>query len=163
MHQTSGNCLTFKLWVRSSKPRQGDVFQSMKRSRAWFKFKLRQCKGDEARVRADILANDLVKRNSTLFWNNVSKPNRRSIIHADTVGGATGRESIASMWKNHYSNLFHCVDNVSDKESVLDSINRVSNAHDTLCSDDFKSSVKSISANKACGLDTLFAEHIFIC
>ena len=46
----------FKLWVQSSKPRQGDVFQSMKQSRARFKFKLRQCKREEARVRADILA-----------------------------------------------------------------------------------------------------------
>ena len=33
-----------KLWVQSSKPRHGDVFQSMKQSRARFKFKLRQCK-----------------------------------------------------------------------------------------------------------------------
>ena len=59
-------------------------------------------KCDEARVglRADILANDLVKRNSTLFWNHVSKQHRRCIIPADTVGGATGRESIASMWNN---------------------------------------------------------------
>ena len=31
---------------------------------------------------------------------------------------------------------------------------------DTLCSDDVKSSVKSLSANKACGLDNLFAEHL---
>ena len=30
----------------------------------------------------------------------------------------------------------------------------------TLCSDDVESSVKSLSANKACGLDNLFAEHI---
>ena len=150
----------FKLWVRSSKPRQGDVFQSMKQSRARFKFKLRQCKRDEARVRADILANDLVKRNSTLFWNHVSKQHRRCIIPADTVGGATGRESIASMWKNHYANLFNCVDTESDKESVLDTISHVSNVHDTLCSEDVKSSVKSLSANKACGLDNLFAEHL---
>ena len=56
----------FKLWVRSSKLRQGDVFQSMKQSRARFKFKLRQCKRDEARVRADILANDLVKLDAVL-------------------------------------------------------------------------------------------------
>ena len=83
----------------------------MKQSRARFKFKFRQCKRDEARVRADILANDLVKRNSTLFWNHVSKQNRRCIIPADTVGGATGHES------------------------------------------------KSLSADKACGLDNLFAEH----
>ena len=145
-----------------SKPRQGDVFQSMKQSRARFKFKLRQCKRDEARIRADVLADDLVKRNTTLFWSHVSKQNRRCIIPADTVGGATGRESIASMWKNHYANLFnnYCVDSVSDKGSVLDTISRVANVHDALCSDDVKSSVKSLSANKACGLDNLFAEHI---
>ena len=49
------------LWILSSKPRQGDVSQSMKQSRARFKFKLRQCKRDEARIRPDILADDLVK------------------------------------------------------------------------------------------------------
>ena len=150
----------FKLWILSSKPRQGDVFQSMKQSRARFKFKLRQCKRDEARIRADILADDLVKRNTTLFWSHLSKQNRRCIIPADTVGGATGRESIASMWKNHYANLFNCVDTVSYKESVLDTISRVANVHDALCPDDVKSSVKSLSANKACGLDNLFAEHL---
>ena len=150
----------FKLWVQSSKPRQGDVFQSMKQSRARFKFKLRQCKREEARVRADILANDLVKRNTTQFWKHVSKQHRRCIIPADTVGGATGRDSIACMWKTHYANLFNCVDSASDKESVLDTISRVSNVHDTLCSDDVKSSVNSLSANKDCGLDNIFAEHI---
>ena len=150
----------FKLWILSSKPRQGDVFQSMKQSRARFTFKLRQCKRDEVRIRADILADDLVKRNTTLFWSHVSKQNRRCIIPADTVGGATGRESIASMRKNHYTNLFNCVDTVSDKESVLDTIRRVANVHDALCSDDVKSSIKSLSANKACGLDNLFAEHL---
>ena len=102
----------FKLWVLSSKPRHGDVFQSMKQSRARFKFKLSQCTRDEARIRVDILANDLVKRNTTLFWSHVSKTNRRCIIHADTDGGATGRDAIAFMWKNHYANLFNCVDNL---------------------------------------------------
>ena len=64
------------------------------------------------------------------------------------------------MWKTHYANLFNCVDSASDKESVLDTISRVSNVHDTLCSDDVKSSVNSLSANKACGLDNIFAEHL---
>ena len=79
----------------------------------------------------------------------MSKQNRRCTMPADTVGGATGRESIASLWKNHCANLFNCVDTVSDKESVLHTISRVSNAHDTLRSHDVKSSVKSLSANKA--------------
>ena len=62
----------------------------------------------------------------------LSKQNRRCIIPADTVGGATGRASIAYMWKNRYANLFNCVDSASDKESVLDTISRVYNVHDTL-------------------------------
>ena len=52
------------------------------------------------------------------------------------------------------------MDTVSDKESVLDTISRVANVHDALCSDDVKSSIKSLSENKACGLDNLFAEHL---
>ena len=90
----------------------------------------------------------------------MSKQNIRCIITADTVGGATGRDHIAFMWKNHYANLFNCVDTVSDKESVLETISRVTKVHDTLCSDDVKSSVKSLSANNACVLDNLFVEHM---
>ena len=56
--------------------------------------------------------------------------------------------------------MFNCADTVSDTESVLDTISRVVNVHGTLCSDDVKSSVKSLSANKACGIDNLFAELI---
>ena len=52
------------------------------------------------------------------------------------------------------------MDTVSDQESVLDTISRVANVHDTLCSDDVKSSVKSLSEIKAYGLDNLFAEHL---
>ena len=90
----------------------------------------------------------------------VSKQNRICIIPADTVVEFTGRDSIPCVWKNRYANLFNCVDSASDKESVLDTISRVSNVHDTLCSDDVKSSVNSLSANKACGLDNIFAEHL---
>ena len=75
----------FKLWILSSKPRHGEVFQSMNKARARFKFKLRPCTRDEARIRADILADDLVMRNTTLFWSHVSKQNRRCIIPADTL------------------------------------------------------------------------------
>ena len=52
----------FKFWIRSSKPRQGEVFDDMKTSRAKFKYLLRQCRRNEASVRADILAKDLCKK-----------------------------------------------------------------------------------------------------
>ena len=40
-------------------------------------------------------------------------------------------------------------------ENLFCTISRVCNVHDTLCSEDVKSSVNSLSANKACGLDNI--------
>ena len=56
----------FKFWVRSSKPRQGEVFDSMRISRAKFKYLLRKCRREEATIRADIIASDLSNNDSTL-------------------------------------------------------------------------------------------------
>ena len=93
----------FKLWVASSKPRQGEVFDSMRISRAKFKYLLRECRREEATIRADIIASDLSNNDSTLFWKYVSKQNNGSLKLADTVGGATRHVAIASMWNDHYS------------------------------------------------------------
>ena len=57
----------FKVWIRSSKPRYGQVFEDMKTSSAKFKYLLRQCRRNEASVRADILARDLCKKDTKLF------------------------------------------------------------------------------------------------
>ena len=61
----------FKLWVQSSKHRQGDVFQSMKQSRARFKFKLRQCKREEARVRLVILLGETRRSSGNMCPNKI--------------------------------------------------------------------------------------------
>ena len=89
----------FKFWIRSSKPRYGEVFDDTNTSRAKFKYVLRQCRRNEASVRADILARDLSRKDTKLFWKHASKQNNSSTSLADTIGGATGRESIASMWQ----------------------------------------------------------------
>ena len=41
---------------------------------------------------------------------------------AETVGGATGSEEIASMWKDHYHNLLNLVLIQSLKADVLESV-----------------------------------------
>ena len=58
----------FKFWVVSGKPRQGDVFDSMRMSRAKFKYLLRKCRREEATIRADNLASELCNNDPTLFW-----------------------------------------------------------------------------------------------
>ena len=86
-----------KFLVTSSKPRQGEVFDSMRIFRANL---LRKCRREEATIRADILASDLSNNDSTLFWKHVSKQNG-SLKLADTVGGAISHLAIDSMWNDH--------------------------------------------------------------
>ena len=150
----------FKFWIRSSKPRQGEVFDDMKTSRAKFKYLLRQCRRNEASVRADILARELCKKDTKLFWKHVSKQNNSSTSLADTVGGATGRESIASMWSSHYSQLFNCVTCDRHKNYTLDAVKLITNDYDTFNPGDINHSIASLCSNKACGIDVLFAEHL---
>ena len=152
----------FKFWVVSGKPRQGDVFDSMRMSRAKFKYLLRKCRREEATIRADNLASELCNNDPTLFWSwkEVAKQNSGSLKLADMVGGATGHVAIASMWNEHYSQLFNCVKGDTHKRDVLDAVNRVSGGGDVFDHNDVRSAVASLCVNKACGLDSLSAEHL---
>ena len=103
---------------------------------------------------------DLSNNDSTLFWKHVSKQNNGSLKLADTVGGATGHVDIASMWNDHYSQLFNCVKGDTHKSDVLDAINLVSGGCDMFNQNDVKSAIASLCVNKACGMDSLSAEHL---
>ena len=132
----------------------------MRFSRAKFKYLLRKCRREEATIRADILASDLSNNDSTLFWKHVSKQNNGSLKLADTVGGATGHVDIASMWNDHYSQLFNCVKGDTHKSDVLDANNLVSGDCDMFNQNDVKSAIASLCVNKACGMDSLLAKHL---
>ena len=95
------------------------LIDSMRISRAKFKYLLRKCRREEATIRADILASDLSNNDSALFWKHVSRQNNGLLKLADTVGGATGHAAIASMWNGHYSQLFNCVKGDRHKSDVL--------------------------------------------
>ena len=65
----------FKFWIRSSKPRQGEVFDSMRISRAKFKYLLRKCRREEAPNRADIqcLSQAAIQRHCRVLYLNVAQ------------------------------------------------------------------------------------------
>ena len=150
----------FKCWIRSSKHRHGEVFNDMKTSRSKFKYLLRQCKRNEASIRADSLARDLCKKYPKSFWKNVSKQNNSSTNLADTVGGATGRDSIASMWSSHFSQLFNCVTCDRHKNYTMEALKLTTNDYDTFTPGDINRSIASLCSDKACRKDVLFAEHL---
>ena len=90
----------------------------------------------------------------------VSKQNNSSTDLADTVGGATGRDSIASMWSSHFSQLFNCVTCDRHKNYTMEAVKLITNDYDTFTPGDINRSIASLCSNKACGIDVLFAEHL---
>ena len=101
------NRLAFKLWANASKPRQGSIFRNMQLSRANFKYALRCCRNNERKIKADALASDLLNKDIVQFWKHVDMQSSNKLPLANTVGGATGHNTIASMWCSHFKDLVY--------------------------------------------------------
>ena len=150
----------FKFWITSGKARQGTEYEEMKTSRSNFKYILRMCKRQESTTKADSLANDLIGKDQKSFWRHVSKHSRKSPPLANNVEGATGHVDITNMWHDHFKGLLNCVDNITHREYVLDSIGDMPTQYDLFTPVEIKSAIESLKGNKASGTDNVFAEHL---
>ena len=97
----------FLEWVMLGKPRQGLLFERMKRTRATFKLALRYCRNNVEQLKADACADALFDKDPRKFWNNVYKvSNSRATNHATSVGAVIGERDVADMWKSHFQQLY---------------------------------------------------------
>lgn len=97
----------FKDWVYNGKPKHGPVYEGMKQTRALFKLSLRHCRSNIEQIKADACTVSLVNKEPRKFWNEVYKlGNSKTTNHVVTVGGATGKQEIADMWKTNFERLY---------------------------------------------------------
>jgi hypothetical protein len=97
----------FLAWVDAGRQRYGHYFDKMKQTRALFKLALRYCKNHIEELKANACADSMFDKDSRKFWNNVYKvSNNKSSCHVNNVGGATGSQNIADMWKTHFEQLY---------------------------------------------------------
>ena len=148
----------FSLWRSNDKPRQGPIYEMMRKTRAHFKYSLRQCKRDEEMHRASAMAKNLVNNDSRKFWHNAKSGTSVSALPT-MVGSVVGHNNIAEMWKDYFKDIFNGVHNDAHKEYVLN----------YLCSDEPSGVVSDsqvaiaigkLSINKATGADGIDAEHL---
>ena len=130
----------------------------MKTSRSNFKYILRMCKRQESTTKADSLANDLIGTDKKSFWKHVFK--QKSPPLANNVKGATGHVDITNMWYDHFKGLLNCIDNITHRKYVLDSIGNMPMQYDLFTPAEIKSAIEGLKGNKASGTDSLFAEHL---
>ena len=95
----------FKWWNLNNRPRYGPIYDSMRTSKAHFKYALTPLRfaiNQEETAKADALARDHD------FWKTVYKMNTSSNIQANVIDGFTGPDNIADYWRQH----FHFSENI---------------------------------------------------
>lgn len=153
----------YYLWRCNGRPRYGDLFNDMKRSRSYFKYVIRKCKNDKNRINADKLAMHLLGKSDKLFWKEIKKLNQSNAPIVSTVDGVTGTKNVTEMWKTHFEMLLNSSNNTSEKDHVLNKISGVTINNCFLqrfTVDEVKESLKNVKNGKTCGLDSIYGEHL---
>ena len=109
-------------WVIKDRPKNGEILTRVKSTLKQFKYKLKRCKKLKDQKSVDALAKAFHSNiSSKAFWQNIKKLKKSSPLTA-AVGGASGSQKIAEMWRNHFSNLLNSVKNDEYKEFVYNNI-----------------------------------------
>ena len=149
----------FLVWVANGKPKHGYQFDTMKIARARFKYALRFVKRNEQSLKCDAIAKKFSSTNPQSFWKEIKKLNSSKLPLPNSVDGVSGGPEIALMWKNHFSELFNCVNDCDAKPTYLcepSSTISVSTA-------EIQKAICSLGNNKATGMDNISAEHLKYC
>ena len=152
----------FWLWNLYGRPNQGQLYHSMRSSRAHFKYALKFAKRIEDTAKADALAKDLGGQKHDDFWKSVSKINQNSQLHATTIDGINGEANIANYWRNHFHGILNS--NVCDqalKNSILGTLDDIQHdARMTVCYTDVQTLIHKLEFGKSAGPDGICAEAL---
>ena len=147
------------LWRDSGKPRFGNVYNMMIRTKYKFKYALRSVKQNESRIIRDRLANNLTDKKPCDFWKNIKLMNKTAVPLANTVDGKTGHQEILKMWKDHFQTIFNCVENSKHTYSGTEK-DMPYNKECVISLFEVENAIKNLKQNKSCGKDELYAEHL---
>ena len=122
----------YQLWLSANKPRVGDLYNNMCRSRNQFKYAKRQCINVEKEMKRDKFVEACVSGDKDVF-KEIKKMRRRDNIVSSKMDGKANAEDIADHLRDLYSgiynrtgssepleNLFKNVDEKVDNECLKD-------------------------------------------
>ena len=94
------------------------------------------------------------------FWKDVSSTYSRNVPLATTVNGASGPSAI--MWKNQFKDFLnnYCVTTDTHNSATMNALSGICNENYMDITPDMVSiAIGRLKCGKACGSDSLFAEH----
>ena len=147
---------SFLLWAANGKPRQGPLFEDMKKTRAQFKYALRFVKNNEKTLRSDALAKKFTSTNPRAFWKEIKRINSTKLPLPHCINGTSGCQEIANLWRDHYRDLFNCVLPCGTERTYhCDSAENM-----CITPKEVVEAIGSLRDNKATGMDSISGEHL---
>ena len=108
----------FVQWMYDGKPRCGQSYEYMYRTRIAFKHALRFCRRGEAQLKADACANSLKDADSRQFWKTVQKIScKKASMHVSKIANCYGSDDICNMWHDHFKTLYNSVPDTGESST----------------------------------------------
>ena len=76
------------------------------------------------------------------------------------MGGISGNDNIADVWRQHFDKLFNCI---QDNDVNTRMINAEYSADIIVTSDELAMAIRKLSTGKSSGLDGIYAENLLHC
>ena len=144
----------FRLWKSSGSPRFGPIACAMRKSRADFKYALRQCRLHEDEMRAEALSYKLQNGDVANFWRDIQSLGKGTSRLPERVDGAVGEQEIANLWKIKFSQVLNSVDDIRSRDEFFDRVNQLSDTDiERVTVTEVRSIVNKFANNKAIGID----------
>ena len=149
----------YLLWIHNGKPKHGQIFYDMYRSRLEFKYSLRKCKLSEDQHRADALARDINRKDYVQFWKKVSQINNNKTQRAEVIGEAVGEKQITEAWYEYYYKLLN--EGSAERLGILSNM-VCSDNYEKLCITvaEVENQIHKLKHGKASGYDGICGEHL---
>ena len=109
---------TYTMWKNAGSPRQGPLYDMKNRAKARFKGAMTFIRSNEDALRKESLAKKLLCKNDKAFWKEIKLMNNSNLSLPNVIDGVTGSHNIVNMWKSHYEDLFNCLSNIKDVNTI---------------------------------------------
>ena len=151
----------YKLWKDNRKPRNGPIFELMKRTRNRFKLELRNARIQKQQIRMEKITTSLLNKDYNRFWIDIKHLNKQHSTLSSVVEGKSGAQNIAKMWKDHFSDILNSVRNDSKKQSIREKIQCIGASEEIKVDPgEIELFIKELPLSKSPGLDEISNEHL---
>ena len=104
--------VAFQLWDDHGRPRHGPIFELKKRAQARYKYAIRFIKRNSERIKNDNMALKFINNDHSV-WRDINRDSNPRLPIPNKIDDICGSSNIADFWKQHYSNIYNCVQNSS--------------------------------------------------